>query len=170
MVDIPSLDTERLILRAPWASDFPAYETFYADAEASKFYGGPKGRKDSWNRLACDIGHWHLRGYGVWAIERRDDGAVVGGCGLVWPQGWPRSELTWWITADARKRGYAKEASKAAIQFGYDVLEWELVETHMMDDNVAARQLVLSLGGVKIARDTFPDGHSRDVFKMPRPE
>ena len=93
---------------------------------------------------------------------------MVGGCGIWWPDGWPRSELTWWIAASARRKGYAKEASRAAIAFAYDVLDWELVETHMDDGNEAARRLVLSLGGSVIARDTFPDGKERDVFALPR--
>jgi [ribosomal protein S5]-alanine N-acetyltransferase len=92
---------------------------------------------------------------------------MLGGCGLWWPEGYPRSELTWWIIPSARRQGYALEASRAAIRFAYDVLEWPLVETHMNDDNVAARELVLKLGGALLVRETFPDGLTRDVFTLP---
>jgi hypothetical protein len=56
---------------------------------------------------------------------------------------------------------------RAAISFAYDILKWTLVETHMDDTNDAARQLVLRLGGKVIARETFPDGHERDIFGLP---
>ncbi|GAB5454375.1 MAG: hypothetical protein Hens2KO_06040 [Henriciella sp.] len=93
---------------------------------------------------------------------------MIGGCGLWWPHEYPRSELTWWIVPNARKKGYAREASVAAINFGYEVLGWSLVETHMNDENVAARRLAESLGGTVMARETFPDGLTRDVLKLPR--
>ena len=164
----PRFETDRLILRSPREGDAVAYTDFYADPEASAFYGGPLLAHDAWGMMARDVGHWSLRGYGIWVVERRDTGAVVGGCGLMWPTGWPRSELTWWILPDARRQGFAREASRAAIAFGYDTLGWERVETHMKDDNVAARALALSLGGTVIAREAFPDGLDRDIYALPR--
>lgn len=93
---------------------------------------------------------------------------MIGGCGLWWPEGYPRSELTWWIIPTARKKGYAKEASIAAINFGYQSLGWSLIETHMNDENVAALNLVKSLGGAFLTRASFPDGLDRDVYKLPQ--
>ncbi len=166
---IPTLETARLLLRAPRKGDFPTYAAFYADEDASHFYGGPLRADMAWRRLAFDLGHWQLRGYGMWALESRADGAMIGGCGLLWPDAWPRSELTWWLIPEARGEGFATEASRAVIAFAYDVLAWDLVETHMDDRNEAARRLVLRLDGKVIARETFPDGGERDVFALPRP-
>lgn len=164
---IPILETERLLLRAPRDDDFPIYQAFYADKEASGFYGGPLRADGAWRQLAIDLGHWQLRGYGRWAVESRADGSMIGGCGLWWPEGWPRSELTWWLMPASRGSGFATEASRAAISFAYQVLKWDLVETHMDDGNDAARRLALRLGGKVIARETFPDGRERDVFALP---
>jgi [ribosomal protein S5]-alanine N-acetyltransferase len=166
---IPTIITERLELRGPTSEDFPLYRDFFADAEASHFYGGPMEAERAWRVLATDLGHWALRGYGRWSIVERATGQMVGGCGLWWPEGYPRSELTWWIAPFARRRGYAFEASRAAIAFGYDTLGWKLVETHMNDENLAARKLVEKLGGTHIFRDQFPDGLERDIFALPRP-
>ena len=165
---IPTLETERLVMRAPRGDDFPIYEAFYADGEASHFYGGPLRADRAWRHLAMDLGHWQLRGYGLWALESRAEGRMIGGCGLWWPEGWPRSELTWWLLPAARGSGLATEASRAAIAFAYEVLAWDLVETHMDDRNEAARRLALRLGGEVIARELFPDGRERDVFALPR--
>lgn len=165
---IPTLTTERLFMRAPSEQDFPAYEAFYADPEMSRFYGGPMRADGAWRRLAMDRGHWSLRGYGMWSIERRSNGQTIGGCGFWWPAGWPRKELTWWLLASAQGAGFATEASRAAIAFGYDELGWDLVETHMTDENQAARRLVVRLGGTVVARERFPDRRERDVFALPR--
>jgi len=69
----------------------------------------------------------------------------------------------------ARRKGYAFEASRAVIAFGYDQLGWNLVETHMNDENIAAKKLVEKLGGTKLLRARFPDGLNRDVFALPYP-
>jgi RimJ/RimL family protein N-acetyltransferase len=160
------LITERLILRAPDATDLPIYCDFYADAEASGFYGGPLDPAQAWRRLAQDIGHWALRGHGMWALAERSSGATCGACGIIQPAGWPRHELSWWILPSSRRRGYAEEASRAAIRWARDTLGWATVETHMKDENAAARALAVKLGGEVIARETFPDGIERDVFAM----
>ena len=166
---IPTLETERLILRAPEAGDFPVYRAFYADPEASAFYNGPLPEGAAWRKLAADLGHWMLKGHGMWSVIERTTGAMVGGCGLVAPEGWPRAELTWWIIPQARRKGYALEASRAAVRFGYETLGWKRVETHMDDDNAAARLLTGKLGGTLIDRIDFPDGKARNIYAFPRP-
>jgi len=167
MTGIPRIETDRLILRGPEESDFSVYRAFYDDEHASAAYGGPLSPLAAWKKLAADIGHWQLRGYGMWSLQEKSSGHMIGGCGLVWPEGWPRSELTWWIIPQARRQGYAFEASRAVIRFAMEKLYWPVVETHMDDDNLAARELVKKLGGTKFMRTGFPDGKERDVFKFP---
>jgi RimJ/RimL family protein N-acetyltransferase len=168
-MDIPTLNTDRLILRGPEAKDFPAYRSFYADGAATAHYGGPLSPALAWRKLAFDIGHWALRGFGMWSVVDRASGQMVGGCGIVWPEGWPRHELTWWIARAARRNGYALEASRAAIAWAYDTGAFDPVETHMNDENAAARGLAEKLGGTIIAREQFPDGLWRNVYALPPP-
>lgn len=164
---IPTLETERLVLRAPHGDDYQVFQAFFADAEASRAYGGPLGADGAWRVLATDLGHWQLRGFGRWSVTVAASGEMVGGCGLWHPIGYPRSELTWWIIPSARRQGLALEASRAAVRFGYHTLGWDLVETHMNDENEPARKLTLSLGGRIIARERFPDGLERNVYALP---
>lgn len=165
---IATLETERLRLVPPTADCEACYQAFYTDAAASGHYGGPLSAGQAWARLATDLGSWHLQGFGVWAVERRDTRTVVGTCGYWQGKGWPR-ELTWWLLPDARGRGLAQEASQAAVRHAYEVFEWPEVHTYMNDNNAAARALALRLGGRVIARQRFPDGLERDVFHLPRP-
>lgn len=165
---IPELRTPRLLLRCPARQDFDVYSRFYADPGASFFYGGPLQADAAWRRLAYDLGHWPLRGFGMWSVVDHATARMVGMCGIVWPEGWPRHELTWWITPEARRQGYAFEASKAAIAWAYESLGWQQVETHMDDDNAAAHALAGKLGGLVIARERFPDGFDRNIYALPR--
>ncbi|WP_019643641.1 GNAT family N-acetyltransferase [Novispirillum itersonii] len=164
---VPVLETERLLMRAPQAEDYAVYSEFFADAEASHFYGGPFSAEQTWRLLATDIGHWVLRGYGRWAVIEKTSGKMIGGCGLWWPEGYPRRELTWWIVPSARRHGYALEASRAVVRFGYRTLGLDLVETHTKDTNLAAQGLIAKLGGTVFARELFPDGHTRNVYALP---
>lgn len=166
MIEIPTLETERLVLRGPRDGDEAAYAAFYADGAASHFYGGPKRVDQAWRRMAEDLGHWALRGFGSWIMERRVEVGAIGACGLHHPLGWPRAELTWWLLPQWRGAGYATEASHAVIDFAISELQWPRVETHFQDANTPARRLVERLGGAKIARESFPDGVERDVFAL----
>ena len=169
-MDPPTLHTDRLALRALKTLDFPVYRDFYADADASALYGGPLSAEGARTRIEKDVAHWRQYGHGRWSVVVRDIGTMVGGCGLVWPTDWPRRELTWWIIPSARRNGYALEASRAVIRWGYEVLGWDLVETHMNDSNDAARALAERLGGTVICRERFPDGLDRNVYALPHPD
>ncbi|HET6804727.1 MAG TPA: GNAT family N-acetyltransferase [Frateuria sp.] len=165
---IPTLTTERLLLLPPDASCDAAYQRFYTDAEASRAYGGPLTPGAAWARLASDLGSWHLQGFGVWALRLREEGQIIGACGFWQGRGWPR-ELTWWLLPEARGRGLAYEASRAAVRHAYDAFGWPTVETYMHDANGPARALAGRLGGQPCGRRSFPDGLERDVYLIPRP-
>ena len=128
-------------------------------------YGGPITNGEAFARLKADLGSWCLLGFGVWAIQLEDK--IVGTCGFWQGKDWPR-ELTWWLLPEARGRGLAYEASIAAIKCAYDDWGWDVVETYMHDNNIAARKLVEKLGGVKSRRERMPDGICRDVYLLPK--
>jgi [ribosomal protein S5]-alanine N-acetyltransferase len=165
---IPTLHTERLVLLPPSAAADDLYEAVYTDADASRWYGGPLTRSGAWARLAADLGAWHPQGFGVWVVQRRDPGDLVGVCGFWQGKGWPR-ELTWWLLPGARGAGLAHEASLAVVAHACEVFGWPAVETYMNDKNEAARALVGRLGGIPSGRRAFPDGIDRDVFLIPPP-
>ena len=142
-----------------------AYVKFYTDKEASGPYGGPLTKGAAFNRLLSDVGSWHILGFGVWAIQELETNKIVGVCGFWQGKGWP-IELTWWLLPEARGKGLAQEASKLAIDYAYIVLKWETVETYMKDENEAAKNLVLSLGGKLVKRQSFPDGVERNVYRF----
>ena len=68
------LRTERLRPRRFRAEDVDAYAEMCADREVARFLtvtGEPLSRHDAWRQMAMFVGHWELRGYGMWAAEER---------------------------------------------------------------------------------------------------
>jgi len=117
---IPTLETERLVLRAWKQEDFEPYARFMADADVMRYLSGVSlSRADAWRNLAAILGHWVLRGYGMWAVERKSDGAFIGRVGLWNPEGWPGLEVGWTLGKVYWGQGYATEAARAAMAYGF---------------------------------------------------
>ena len=169
MTAVPVIETERLTLRRFSAEDYPEFEAFFADPEASRNCGGPLTPDRAWMRFCAEIGHWSAAGYGVWAMEARADHAFVGGAGFWRLEGWGVVELTWFVLPAYRRQGYGREASRAALAHAYDAWGWKRVETIARDSDVAVVGLIRELGGAVARRERFPDGVERDVYRLPHP-
>src|SRR5215813_15635709 len=76
--EIPTLTTDRLLLRAFRADDLDAFAAMRANPEVVRYLGTgrPSSPVDVWRMMAGFLGQWALRGYGVWACEKIDGGAV----------------------------------------------------------------------------------------------
>jgi RimJ/RimL family protein N-acetyltransferase len=118
------LRTARLRLRPFREADLDAFAAMCADAEVMQHIGagGPVERDVAWRQMAVFLGHWALRGYGMWALERSADGRLIGRVGYLNPEGWPGCELGWLLARDAWGQGYAFEAASAALAYGRDAL------------------------------------------------
>ena len=142
---IPTLETERLVLRAPCESDFEAEVAFFA-TDASRFVGGPKKPHETWRLMATIIGHWALRGYGFWGLESKDTGAYLGRVGLWFPHGWLEREIGWTLMPTSTGHGYATEAALAARGYAYDTLGWDTAISQIDPVNEASKAVARRLG------------------------
>lgn len=73
--------------------------------------------------MATHTGHWVLKGYGTWAVERSSDGLLLGRVGLWEPEGWPGVELGWKLCREAWGHGYAQEAARGAMKWAWSSLD-----------------------------------------------
>ncbi|MEM9579167.1 MAG: GNAT family N-acetyltransferase [Pseudomonadota bacterium] len=144
-LNIPQLETERLILRAPREEDFRAEAEFYA-TDASRFVGGPKKPHEAWRALAMSVGHWAFRGYGFWALESKETGTYLGRVGLWFPEGWLEREIGWTLMNNATGKGYATEAALAARAYAYDVLGWDTAISQIDPKNDSSKAVATRLG------------------------
>ena len=144
-VSLPTLETARLVLRAPAESDAAKEFDFYASQDA-RFVGGPMSPEQVWRQQAAFLGHWHFRGYGFWAVESRETGDYLGHVGLWFPLGWPEREIGWTLMPHAQGKGFATEAALAARAHAYDVLGWNTAISLILPENEPSKAVARRLG------------------------
>lgn len=146
------LETERLVLRGLQEGDFEPYAKFSADPEVMRYLGvgplmgKPMNRIDAWRSLAMMLGHWQLRGYGMWAVVEKASGLFVGRVGLHNPEGWPGPEVGWTLGREYWGRGYASEAGRAAMQYAFDTLDLPHILSVIHPDNHNSIRVAERLG------------------------
>jgi RimJ/RimL family protein N-acetyltransferase len=162
---IPSIESDRLTLRPVRDTDLVPYANFYA-SEGSRFVGGPCSREETWRKLAAIVGHWHLRGYGPWALECKEDGLFAGLCGLWFPEGWPEPEIMWLVTEDYQNHGFATEAAARVRDHAAKTLGWQRLVSCIEAENASSVRVASHLGAVLEYRHAMPppDGRRFDVY------
>jgi ribosomal-protein-alanine N-acetyltransferase len=165
----PPLLTERLQLVALEERHFDAFAALHAEPETMRHIGDgrPLDRVAAWLHLAMLLGHWQLRGYGVWAVETRDTAKLIGRVGLLHPQGWPDAELNWMIAPALRGRGFATEAARAALDFAFDTIGLTRAVSLVRPENTASRRVAAKLGAVPDRTIEFLNA-PMDVFRYER--
>ena len=164
-VDVPVIETDRLILRGPRLEDLDPLCGFYAE-ERSKFVGGPLDRGEVWRLLLRSAGHWQLRGYGVWHVTLRDSGALIGHAGILHHIEWPEPELGYGIFAPHEGKGLAHEAAEAARDAAARLFGLTRLISLVDPLNDRSRALALRLGAHQEGEEEI-FGQTLHVYRHP---
>ncbi|MEM7490579.1 MAG: GNAT family N-acetyltransferase [Pseudomonadota bacterium] len=154
-IHIPTLVTERLVLRAPRPADFPAFAAHCASDRAT-FSLGRLDARAAWAEFAAAMGAWGLHGFGAWSLERRDGGAYAGEIMVQRPPHFPEPEIGWTLMADHEGRGYAHEAARAVLAWARERLP-SLV-SYIAPGNARSVALATRLGATLDPSAPRPDG------------
>ena len=165
--DIPEIETRRLVLKGPQAEDYPDFQATFTSYRA-RFMGGPLNAYESWMLYAAEIGHWEIRGYGMWMIHDKDTDETLGMAGGWKPAKWPEAELAWVIWPDASGHGYALEATHAARAYFYSQLGWDGAVSYIDAKNLDSIRLAERLGATKDKDAQSIDGNDV-VYRHPSP-
>jgi len=164
---IPTFESDRLRYRAFREDDFEPLARFFAD-DVSRFYGGPCDRVTAWRKFAAYPGHWAIRGFGPWAVERKDTNAFIGLVGPWFPEGWVEREITWALMPGHHGHGYATEAAATTLQAAYDILGWTTAISVVVKENTASAAVAARLGAT-VERQIDFRGSVADVWRHQPP-
>ena len=169
----PTIETERLRLRAWTREDFRPWHAIVQSPAVHRHLGPePMGLEEVWRRMAAGVGSWPLLDFGIWAVERKSDGRLIGNVGLfnAWrdlePQFGEEPEMGWVFAADAQGQGYASEACEAALHWA----EANLDPTPIWAIIAPANEPSLKLGrklGFEVLHETPYHGEATVVLRRP---
>jgi RimJ/RimL family protein N-acetyltransferase len=158
---VPVLETERLRLRGPAASDLDAEAAMWADSAVVRHIGNPSTREESWARILRSRGLWALLGYGYWVVEEKASGRFVGDVGLadfnrlLEPSISGIPEIGWVLDSRCHGLGYASEAAAAALGWGEANLSADRYCCIISPGNVASIRVAEKLGFKLTAETTY---------------
>jgi RimJ/RimL family protein N-acetyltransferase len=156
------IDTARLHLRQPLASDWPAYRD-YRQTARSTGHAMPLG--EAWTHFAAFFGHWSLRGFGRFIATLRDTGRPIGHFGPFFPEGHPERELTWTLwDGNLEGKGFAHEAAMAVRDHAFGLLGWSSAVSYIDPANDRSQALAARLGAVRDPNAPNPYGDATQVW------
>jgi RimJ/RimL family protein N-acetyltransferase len=147
---ITHLDSPRLWLRRWTRRDLPAFAAMNADAAVNEHLLGPLDAATSRVMLQRMEAHFAVNGFGLWALERREDGQLLGFAGLQRvpfdAAFTPAIEVGWRLLPEAWGQGYATEAARAAIEDGFERLGIEEIVAFTVPANTRSEAVMQRLG------------------------
>jgi len=180
---IPHLVTDRLLLREWRDADREPFAEMNADPRVMEHFPAMLSRPESDAFVDRIVARWSANGYGLWVVERRADGAFLGFTGLAAPvvdvPGMPPFvEVGWRFAAAAWGHGYATEAARAAVAWGFDVLGLDEIASWTTVANLRSRAVMERLGMTHDPADDFehprvPVGHPQRphvLYRLRRPD
>lgn len=162
----PTLQTERLTLRAPRLADFERWAEFFA-SDRSRHERGPLDRIEGYKTWAADVALWTLRGYGPFGLDDRATGDYLGEVGIYQPEGYPGPELGWFVVPEAEGKGYAAEAARA---HAFRDLGWTTAVSYIDPANARSIALAERLGAIRDEKAAHPGDAPCLVYRHRAPE
>jgi RimJ/RimL family protein N-acetyltransferase len=143
------LKTDRLLLRQWRDDDLDAWAALNADPEVREFFPEVLTREQAAGSLGHFQGELAARGWGWWAVEERDTGRLIGMAGLdPVDEGLPFHgiEAGWRLAREAWGKGYATEAGRAVLGYGFDELHLPEILAVTAAGNVRSQAVMRRLG------------------------
>ena len=156
---IPTVETDRLVLRGPVRGDFEAYASMLADPR-TLYMGGPFDRAAAWGEFSKLVASWQFDGFGGWVITAGDSGAFLGDIGVLKTSVYPEPELGWTLTDAAEGHGYAFEAAQAVLSWWWAETEARSVVSYIHVDNARSQALAKRLGAAHDPKAIYAEGDS----------
>jgi RimJ/RimL family protein N-acetyltransferase len=161
--------TDRLVLRNWRPSDLEPWAALNADPAVMEHFPALLTADEAAAMLAAHQALITDRGWGLWAVERRSDGAFLGFTGLMPlresnPLA-PGVEIGWRFARHAWGAGYASEAARAALAFGFDRLGLPEIVAFTAAGNLRSQAVMDRIGmarrkALDFDHPALPRGHA----------
>ncbi len=165
----PVITTARLLLR-PWRDDdIGPFAALNADPRVMEFFPAVRTRAETEEQVARIREHFDRHGFGNWAVEVPGAAPFIGFVGLGIPRFeapfTPCVEIGWRLAFEHWGHGYATEAARAALEFGFEKLRRDEIVSFTVPANRRSRRVMERLGMIHFPAEDFdhplvPEGHA----------
>jgi RimJ/RimL family protein N-acetyltransferase len=165
------LTTERTRLREFRPDDIDALAPIFADEAMMEFYPHAFSREESAAWIARNLERYRNDGYGLWALELRATGELVGDCGLV-TQVFPdrkEVEIGWHVKRELWEQGLATEAAREVARYAFDEVGLTTLISLIRPDNVPSARVAEKLG-MRVDGRTTHRGLNHLIYRLDRGE
>lgn len=146
--DLDTLETSRLLLRPLNAYDFDDLYAMFNDPQVMRYYPGLKDQSltQAWIDWNCDM--YQRYGHGLYAIERKEDGAFLGQCGLIMQtvEDVLLPEIGYLLVSAGWGKGYATEASLAWRDRAFEMFRYRKIVSIIRPDNLPSLAVAKRIG------------------------
>jgi RimJ/RimL family protein N-acetyltransferase len=175
LLTIPVVETERLVLRGPMPADADVYATFVTDPDFVRYVPRSKVIRTPQERAERMIGiyqqRWDARPLSAmgWAAIRKEDGQLIGLCGIEQLSGTNDGELDYLLGKPYWSQGFATEAARAMVRFAFENTGWDRVVAAIVPANIASSRVVDHLGFVYEKHVNYYELTGADSFVLDDP-
>lgn len=159
--------TERLILRDWKQADIEPFICMNQNEEVMRYFPKTLTKEESLHFIEKIQAEFDERGHGLYAVEERESKEFIGYIGLHQAtfdaDFTPCTEIGWRLKRDAWGKGYATEAAKACLSYGFDVLDLKTIYSFTAKINQPSRNVMNKIGMSFIKEFNHPNlssGHS----------
>ena len=147
-MQIPTIETTHLTLRAWQPEDAERWHTLLQEDDILRYFPNPKPplRAKADEYIRHHLEHWEKFGCGHWAVVTRADGQVVGWNGLEFLPELRVTEVAYLLSRSVWGRGYATEAARAAVKFGFEKAELDQIIGLVHPDNIGSMRVLEKCG------------------------
>jgi ribosomal-protein-alanine N-acetyltransferase len=156
-MNIPTLTTPRLVLRAFGDQDVDALHRILNQEEVLRYFPptDPPARDRVQRMIQGLLRHWEERGYGLWAVESRVDGTLMGRCGLQYLPDTEEVEVDFVLGKPFWNQGFGTEAGRASVRHGFEALGLGRIVGIVHVENGASQRVLEKLGMERIEQREF---------------
>jgi 3-dehydroquinate dehydratase / shikimate dehydrogenase len=154
-----TIQSERLILR-PWEKeDLELFAKLNADPRVMEYFPSSKTFEESAQEYGRIVQHFAQHGWGLWAVSLFESSNFIGFIGLRYddfPAPFtPVVEIGWRLAFDYWGKGYATEGAKAALKYGFEILNLNEIVSFTAVQNMRSRRIMEKIGMHHDPKDDF---------------
>jgi ribosomal-protein-alanine N-acetyltransferase len=170
---VPEIETERLVLRGPSPDDLDAWAACYANAEVVRYLPkrdlAPRARAQRVSSFVSSLWTQGAAGGFGWVIARKAGGQFIGLCQLEQIAGANEAELSYLFDQPYWGQGFATEAARAAVRYGFEHSAWDRIVAATLPQNVASRRVLAHLGFVYEKDVNYYEFTGDDTMRLDSP-